>query len=262
MKQVFTSLAAVLITATLWAQSSEKMSYQAVIRDASNNLVTSQAIGIQISILQDSTSGTAVYVETQTSTTNANGLVSIEVGNGTVVSGNFSTIEWANGPYFIKSEIDPTGGTSYSITGISQLLSVPYALHAKTAENLIGSNTQKKYRLEYVSGDGQIYSGGGMHNPMVFKIFNITDNIYVTSLTNEGLTIASTGNIGFEDGEFNNLEINNYCTTGGNECYGGYYYIPPTGLPPTPFNLIVTVTLKYSNTGEVIERYIINQYIR
>ncbi len=92
--------------------------------------------------MQGSASGTAVYVETQTPTTNANGLVSIEIGDGTTVSGNFSTIDWVNGPYFIKTETAPTGGTNYTIAGTSQLLSVPYALHAKTAESLSGGVTE------------------------------------------------------------------------------------------------------------------------
>src|SRR5690554_7291409 len=104
MKKLFTFMVAVFLTATLWAQSPEKMSYQAVIRDASDNLITDTQIGMQISILQGSASGTAVYVETQVPTTNANGLVSLEIGAGTVESGDFATIDWANGPYFIKTE--------------------------------------------------------------------------------------------------------------------------------------------------------------
>ena len=142
MRKLFTILVAVLLTATVWAQSPEKMSYQAVIRDASDILVTDTQIGTQISILQGSATGTAVYVETQTPTTNANGLVSLEIGSGTVVSGDFATIDWANGPYFIKTETDPTGGTSYTITGTSELLSVPYALHAKIAETVTGAITE------------------------------------------------------------------------------------------------------------------------
>lgn len=138
MKKIITICAVLLMTASVFAQAPEKMSYQAVVRDGSNALVTSTAVGMQISILQGSASGTAVYVETQTPTSNANGLVSLEIGAGTVVSGDFITIDWANGPYFIKTETDPTGGTSYTITGTSQLLSVPYALHAKTAETVTG----------------------------------------------------------------------------------------------------------------------------
>src|SRR5690554_719517 len=143
MRKLFTILVAVLLTATVWAQSPEKMSYQAVIRDASDNLITDTQIGMQISILQGSASGTAVYVETQVPTTNANGLVSLEIGAGTVESGDFATIDWANGPYFIKTETAVEAPlTTYTITGTSQLLSVPYALHAKTAETVTGGITE------------------------------------------------------------------------------------------------------------------------
>ena len=120
-----------------FAQAPEKMSYQAVVRNTTNNLVTNQPVGMQISILQGSATGTAVYVETQTPTSNANGLVSLEIGGGSVVSGNMATINWANGPYFIKTETDPTGGSTYTITGTSQLLSTPYALYAKTSGSSI-----------------------------------------------------------------------------------------------------------------------------
>ena len=142
MKTVFTIMVAVLLTAIVSAQSPEKMSYQAVIRNSSNQLVTNQTVGMQISILQGSPSGTAVYVEIQEPVSNANGLVSLEIGSGTVVSGNFSSIDWANGTYFIKTETDLNGGTNYTITGTSQLLSVPYALHAKTAETITSAVTE------------------------------------------------------------------------------------------------------------------------
>ncbi len=125
---LFVIICQFLMIDTNFAQAPLKMSYQAVIRNSSNALITNQAVGMRISILQTSSSGTAVYVETQTPITNANGLASIEIGGGTLVSGNFSTINWANGPYFIKTETDATGGTNYTITGTSQLLSVPYAL--------------------------------------------------------------------------------------------------------------------------------------
>src|SRR5690554_7223308 len=132
MKKIITVCAVLLMTASVFAQAPEKMSYQAVVRDASDALLGSTSVGMQISILQGSPSGTSVYKERQFPNTNANGLVSIEIGTGIVVTGDFTTIDWSHGPYFIKTETDPTGGASYTITGTSQLLSVPYALYAKT----------------------------------------------------------------------------------------------------------------------------------
>ncbi|MBP7103081.1 MAG: tail fiber domain-containing protein, partial [Bacteroidales bacterium] len=123
----------------LRAQSPEKMSYQAVIRDAENQLVVSQSIGIQISILQGSSSGTPVFVERHFPSTNSNGLVTIEIGTGTLVSGSFSTIDWSSDVYFLKTETDLNGGSNYTISGTVQLLSVPYSLHSKTAESISGT---------------------------------------------------------------------------------------------------------------------------
>lgn len=117
------------------AQSPQKMSYQAVIRNAGNVLVANSNIRIRISILQSSAAGAVVYAETHSVMTNTNGLASLEIGGGTVESGNFSTINWANGPYFIKTETDPSGGTNYTITATSQMLSVPYALLSEKAVN-------------------------------------------------------------------------------------------------------------------------------
>ena len=132
-KKAFSILAAIFIMAAVFAQAPQKMSYQAIIHNASNELIKSTTIGMKISILQGTSTGTAVYVETQKIATNANGLVSIQIGEGTIVTGTIDGINWANNSYFIKTETDPTGGTNYTISGTSQLLSVPYALYAKTS---------------------------------------------------------------------------------------------------------------------------------
>ena len=144
MKKIITTVAAFLLVATMWAQAPEKMSYQAVIRDAGNALVQTQGVGIQITILKGGASGIPVFVETHNVTTNTNGLVSLEIGTGALVSGDFSTIDWGTDTYFIQTETDPTtaGGTNYTITGTTQLMSVPYALHAKTADNFTGTLTE------------------------------------------------------------------------------------------------------------------------
>ena len=120
------------------------MSYQAVIRDSENQLVVNSEIGMRISILQGSTSGAAVYTETRAPATNINGLVTFEIGGegANAVTGVFSAIDWSAGPYFVKTETDPSGGTNYTITGTSQLLSVPYALHSGSSDVLTGEITE------------------------------------------------------------------------------------------------------------------------
>ena len=153
-KKRFTFLAALLIAVSIFGQLPEKtsilegnnqkmapapaapeqISYQAVVRDDNNATVANQVVGMQISFLQTTANGTAVYVETQTPTTNANGLLSIYIGAGSAVTATFSVIDWSIGPYFIKIEIDPSGdNANYTITGTTQLVSVPFALYAKTA---------------------------------------------------------------------------------------------------------------------------------
>ena len=138
MKKLITFFALLLINSVLLAITPpvpEKISYQAVIRNSSNELITNHAVGMKVSILQTSATGTVVYSETHTPTSNANGLITIAIGTGAVISGSFSGIDWSAGPYFIKTETDPAGGTSYSITSTSELLSVPYALMAKNVQN-------------------------------------------------------------------------------------------------------------------------------
>jgi Protein of unknown function (DUF1566) len=164
MKRVFTILVAVLLTASMFAQSPEMMSYQAVIRNSSSQLMCNQTIGMQISILQGSSSGTAVYVETHTTSTNDNGLVSIEIGNGSVVSGDFSTINWSNGLFFIKTETAiQVPLTTYTITSTTQLLSVPFAFHSNSADTITGT----------ISESDPVYSGSQAVNITVTDITNL-----------------------------------------------------------------------------------------
>jgi len=143
MKQLFTFLFAALLSAGVLfpinsgAQSPNRMSYQAVVRSAKNNLVKDRKVGMRISILYGKPKK-PVYVETQTPTTNTNGLVTILIGAGKKVSGDFTTINWAKGIYYIKTETDIKGGTNYGITSTSQLLTVPYAFYAKTAGSIAG----------------------------------------------------------------------------------------------------------------------------
>jgi hypothetical protein len=119
-------MAVAVIFAT--AQAPAKFSYQSVIRNANNELLSNQNVGISITLLQGSANGIPVFEEVHTVSTNANGLVSLQIGAGDNVFGDLASIDWSAGPYFIKTETDPNGGTNYSIEGTAELLSVPYAL--------------------------------------------------------------------------------------------------------------------------------------
>jgi len=128
-KLVFVLLSCCLMN-MVSAQTPNLLQYQAVIRNSSGAVVANQPVGMRLSILKGTASGTTVYSETHRDTTSANGLVSVEIGAGTVVTGSFASINWGQGPYFIKTETDITDGSNYLLTGTTQLLSVPYALYS------------------------------------------------------------------------------------------------------------------------------------
>ena len=151
----------IVLTVTTTTQVPEKMSYQAVVRNAANQLVINQNVGVKFSILKSSATGAVVYAETQNSTTNSNGLFTTNIGSGTVISGSMASINWANDVYFIKSEIDLAGGSNYTITGTQQLLSVPYALNAKngipnggTANQVLAKVDATDYNTQWVTPSG------------------------------------------------------------------------------------------------------------
>ena len=123
-----------LVPMMSFGQAPESFNYQAVVRNAGGIILNNQPVGMRLTVQQGSIGGTAVYTETFTSTTNGYGLVNLEIGTGTSTD-DFSTIDWANGPYFMETAVDVTGGTNYSVMGTSQLMSVPYALYAKTSGN-------------------------------------------------------------------------------------------------------------------------------
>jgi len=133
MEKLFTLLAAVTLSAMLFAQAPQSFSYQTVIRDANWTVLDNQSVGIKISILEDVSNGTVVYEETHSATTSTIGLVNLSVGDGVVMTGVFNTIDWGNHNYFIEVAVDVTGGSNFIVMGTTQLRSVPYALYAETS---------------------------------------------------------------------------------------------------------------------------------
>jgi hypothetical protein len=211
MKKIYSIIAGLLLTVSVFAQAPQKMSYQAVIRNSSNALLTSTAVGMKISILQSSSTGAAVYVETQTPSTNSNGLVSLEIGTGTIITGTFSGINWAAGPYFIKTETDPTGGTDYTIAGTNELMSVPYALFsANGTAGSIGAAGPNIITVATKTTQTGLLTGNGANVSAVpattASIAASADKNYVTndqqtvlgntSNTNTGDQTTITGNAG------------------------------------------------------------------
>ncbi len=182
---LFTSLSSL-------AQSPQKLSYQAIIRDAAGKLMQNSPVGVRLSIIQFSAGGTVIYTEHHDATTNVNGLVTLEIGAG-VTGGNFSSIDWSNGPYFLKTETDPTGGTNYTIVGVSQLLSVPYALYSEKAGNGFSGDYNDLYNKPVTDGsETRIQAGvnvsvtgsGTIPNPYVINASsggNTANTIILTS---------------------------------------------------------------------------------
>ncbi len=155
-----------LLSTLTFSQAPQFLNYQAIARDASGNIVTNP-IGIKFEILQGSPSPTVTYEETNTITPGSAGVFTAAIGGGTPVVGTFSLIPWANKPYFIRVSIDPTGGTSYSTVGTSELLSVPYALFAEKAGNtqtvnITGTNVIGAYPNYTITSPGVLTPSTGI----------------------------------------------------------------------------------------------------
>ncbi|TDW51956.1 hypothetical protein EV144_101634 [Flavobacterium sp. 270] len=174
MKKITLALLLLSSFTILFAQAPQKMNYQSVIRKADGTLVAGTLVNIKISILLGSATGTAVYVESQNTTTNNNGLATIEIGSGTPSTGTFAGINWGAGSHFIKTEIDPTGGSNYSISGTSQLLSVPYALYAGSSSNKGKTSIILTGDITDAQATAQIAAEYGPY----------TENIYIMSTVN------------------------------------------------------------------------------
>ncbi|WDF45312.1 hypothetical protein PQ459_10430 [Chryseobacterium sp. KACC 21268] len=195
------------VVAMIWAsfisaQAPSTFSYQAVVRNPSNTVVANQSVGIKFSILKTSISGTVVYSEIQAVTTNANGLLSTALGSGTVVNGSLSAIDWSADKYYVKTEIDPSGGTSYSISGTQQFLSVPYALNAKTADNGLKNGTAGGQLV--VTSSASPYT---VQSPSTVSGDITINSSAVTSISNNAVTTSKINDAAVTSDKLNGLAV-------------------------------------------------------
>lgn len=218
-KTLLTLIAIVLVTFT-FAQTPQAFKYQAVARTITGEAIQNQNVRLRISI-QQSTAFTNVYVETQLATTNTFGLFTIEIGNGTLVSGNFSTIDWSLGEYFVQIEMDETGGTNFDMIGTTSLLSVPYAIHAKTAENLSGTITETD--PDFNASDAKLITLtdiSNWNNKLDAEVdASTTNEIQDISLVGKNLTISDGSTIDLSsidtDTKLSETEVDAYVANNG-----------------------------------------------
>lgn len=188
MKKLYSFIVAVITTTILLGQAPASFKYQAVLRDARGNIKANTLTSIKIDILQGSATGTAVYTETHSTTTDGYGLINLNLGNGTPTNGNMSSINWGTGVYFVKVTVDGVD------MGTSQLLSVPYSLYAKTAGNgFSGIYSELTGKPDLFNGTWTSLTG----KPTTISGYGITDafNGTWTSLTGKPIfaTVATSG---------------------------------------------------------------------
>ncbi|MEA3444045.1 MAG: FISUMP domain-containing protein [Bacteroidota bacterium] len=149
MKKTILFLTLLLSFGILYSQLPQAFKYQAIARDENDELIINQTVKIKLKILQSSTSGTIIFSEIHNILTNNFGLIDLEIGTGSIESGNFSAIDWSASAFFLRAEMDVTGGTNFSHMGTRQLLSVTYALYAETS----GNTTQEQGIISYTQSE-------------------------------------------------------------------------------------------------------------
>lgn len=173
MKKLASFIVATLVFCTfVSAQSPQAIPFQAIVRDTNNVILPNQGMAIRIDILSGSPTGTLLYQEIQSATTNSLGLLNLSIGQGAAQTGTITGINWGSGPIYVEIEVDLSGGSNFTELGVTQLQSVPYALYALNGG---GGTAQPSGQITYGSGSGVTSDGGFIRNPVTQQTI-ITDN--------------------------------------------------------------------------------------
>ncbi len=181
-KTIFIGILSLFFLQTFYAQAPSIINYQAVIKDTNGDVVSNQNVAIQININQSTANGTTIYSERHTVIPSENGLIALEIGDGTT-SDNFANISWGSDSYFLNVAIDLNNGTNYTDLGTQQLLSVPYALHANTSDS---SSLLKNNNTTVIANSGNVTI-----NPNIEGGFTFSNNrmLLNSSIPNIGNTL-------------------------------------------------------------------------
>ncbi|HOZ52838.1 MAG TPA: hypothetical protein PLU17_13325 [Chitinophagaceae bacterium] len=233
MKSIFTIACLFIVTTFSFAQAPQAFNYSAVVRNGSGTPIPNQLVKFRLSILRGTITGPSVYVETHSTTTDGNGMVNLEIGRGTIVSGVFAAIPWNNDAFFFQVEVDPTGGNTFQLMGTTQFLSVPYALNAKYAENVaaqfglfISADTLHVFRGDstFVFANGSQYNSIGTYNAIIkwfggnqedfiFNVSNIPSGVTFVTPTSKSYTSSMLNNLS-EFNVYQSLYVSNSATPG------------------------------------------------
>jgi hypothetical protein len=182
-----------LFSVNLNAQTPHGIPYQALARNSSGTALASQAVSVRFTIHDVTAAGTVVYQEKQSTTTSAYGMFTVTIGNGTVTSGTFSSINWATGSKFLQVEIDPAGGTAYVNMGTQQLMSVPYALYAEKTASSTSPYGNGELGALVISANTDWSTSPPANLSLQYSA--ITVNAGVTLTVPSGLKLRSTGDV-------------------------------------------------------------------
>ncbi len=199
MKKIFIILILSFMSGNMiFAQVPNSFRYQAVVRDASGALIANKMISLRLSILAGSAVGEAIYAEVFQYATNEFGIVSLNVGSGSTITGNFSQIDWSSNTYYLQVDIDIDGGENYQFMGTSQILAVPYALQALNVTNKDDADADPSNELQTISKSGNTVtlsnSGGSFIDEVNDADADPTNEIQDLSLNNNILVITNNSN--------------------------------------------------------------------